>query len=170
MNLTSVHVRVCDSSFVQGNKSCCKIVDRQILGRTCSLRAQRSCFPPKVSLWTVVVRVSSQGCCHEAQTGALLARGRLSSCAHPDAVMLPACLQGWRAGINSALGESKNEKHCRSAKCATGWMGKLCVYCGETLFPHSFQSLVLTKGKKKSKKKKLQHSRLHRVEGGVTGM
>lgn len=141
-----VCVRGGDSSFIQGKKSSYKIVGRQILGRTCSPRAPRSCLPPKVSLQTVVA--SGRSCCHKAQTGALLARGRLSSCAHPDAVMLPDCLQGWSAGINDALGESESENHCRSVKCATGWMEKLCVYCRGTLFPHSFKSLVLTKGKK----------------------
>lgn len=63
MNLTSVCVRacVCGSSPVQDNKYSYKIVGRQILGRTCSLRDQRSCLPPKVSLRSVVARLSSQG-------------------------------------------------------------------------------------------------------------
>lgn len=63
MNLTSACVCacVCVSSAVQGNKYSYKIVGRQILERTCSLRDQRSCLPPKVSLRSVVARVSSQG-------------------------------------------------------------------------------------------------------------
>lgn len=61
MNLTNVDVSVCDSLFIQAIKFSYKIVARQILGRTCSLRAQRSCLPPKVSSQTAVAGVSSQG-------------------------------------------------------------------------------------------------------------
>lgn len=78
-----------------------------------------------------------RSCWHEPQTGALLARGTLRSCAHLDAMTLPACLQGWRAGINGALGvgEKVRVKNTAGCKVCHRLDGEVtCFVWGNTFF------------------------------------
>lgn len=128
MNWTSVHV--CDLSFRAINT----VKNSGKVHPGTGLKFKSSKKLP-LSQSQLADCCAQRSCWYETQTGALLARGTLRTCAHLGAV-------------NWEWGQRKTEKHCKGCKVCHWQDGEVMYLVWGTLFSCLFQSSVFSKGKK----------------------